>query len=104
MGREHLAVATALDLPVIVVITKVDAVDAQQLQAVVREIQTLHRAAAPPQLPDVPECESAPWVTSQQQAEEIGAHLNHWLLDDVGSDLLELFNFDGDEAALRPGV
>ncbi|GFH12488.1 Tr-type G domain-containing protein, partial [Haematococcus lacustris] len=54
MGREHLAVATALDLPVIVVITKVDAVDAQQLQAVVREIQTLHRAAAPPQLPDVP--------------------------------------------------
>ncbi|KAL6761169.1 P-loop containing nucleoside triphosphate hydrolase protein [Haematococcus lacustris] len=83
MGREHLAVATALDLPVIVVITKVDAVDAQQLQAVVREIQTLHRAAAPPQLSVVPECESAPWVTSQQQAEEIGAHLNHWLRDTV---------------------
>eukprot|EP00775_Hariotina_reticulata_P008727 gene8727-8908_t len=39
--REHLAVAVALEVPTALIITKTDAVDVQQLQGVLRELQLL---------------------------------------------------------------
>jgi len=47
VSREHLAVTVALGVPVAVVVTKVDTVDAEQLQAVVADIRALAAAALP---------------------------------------------------------
>ncbi|GAX84840.1 hypothetical protein CEUSTIGMA_g12261.t1 [Chlamydomonas eustigma] len=84
MSREHLAVAVALEIPIAVVLTKCDLVDAARLETVLHEVRELLSVALPGLRPSLRYCQRKedledliPHIQTSSQAIQCARTLSH---------------------------